>query len=60
MQIANLSKSALEKIKSYRYDRIIEKHEGPEHWSSVIKYYNPEFIKIGEKHVLLPLDNRAP
>ena len=56
VQFKNLSKDTIEKIKSYRYDRIIEKHEGPEHWSSVIEYYNPEFIEIDKKPVLLPID----
>ena len=56
IQLKNLSKDTIDKIKSYRYDRIIEKHEGPEQWSSVIEYHHPEFIEINGKSVLLPID----
>jgi len=56
IQLKNLTKDTIDKIKSYRYDRIIEKHEGPEQWSSVIEYHHPEFIEINGKSVLLPID----
>ena len=56
MKLADLSPQTLETIKSYRWDRIIEKHEGPETWRSVLKYHNPEFIAIGEHYVLLPVN----
>jgi hypothetical protein len=56
IQLKNLTKDTIDKIKSYRYDRIIEKHEGPEQWSSVIEYHNPDFIEIDKKPVLLPID----
>ena len=56
MKIEDLSTGVIEKIKSYKYDRIIEKHEGPENWSSVLKYYNPEFIEANGYYVLLPVD----
>ncbi len=45
----------LERIRSYRWDRIIEKHEGPEGWDSVLEYYDPEFLVLGEHTVLLPV-----
>jgi hypothetical protein len=56
LKINKLSKNAIEKIKSCRYDRIIEKHEGPERWDSVLEFYQPEFIEIDGKPVLLPID----
>lgn len=56
IQFNELSKNTIETIKSYRYDRIIGKHEGPEHWRSVIDYDQPEFIEIDAKPVLLPID----
>lgn len=56
IQFKDLSKATIEKIKSYRYDRIIEKHEGPAHWRSVIEYYQPEFIEIDKKPVLFPIE----
>ncbi|MFN6442061.1 MAG: hypothetical protein RMY35_035040 [Nostoc sp. DedSLP01] len=56
MKIADLSDQTREKIKSVRWDRIIEKHEGPEDWESVLKYEEPEFIEIEGCFVLLPVD----
>jgi len=58
MRFADLTRNAIEKIESYRYDRIVEKHEGPERWSSIVEYYDPEFMEIGGKPVLLPLDRK--
>ena len=36
MKLAELSPATIERIKSVRYDRIIEKHEGLEDWESVL------------------------
>jgi hypothetical protein len=55
MKIADLPPQTIEKIKTYRYDCIIEKHEGPEDWSAVLRFYNPEFIEINGYNVLLPI-----
>ncbi|MGI8915223.1 MAG: hypothetical protein ACR2JY_15795 [Chloroflexota bacterium] len=55
MELASLAPATLEKIRSYRYDRIIEKHEGPEGWDSVLEYYEPEFLVLGGHTVLLPV-----
>lgn len=54
--IEELSPKTIDKIKSYRYDSIIEKHEGPRCWESVLEYYNPDFMEIDKKIILLPLD----
>lgn len=56
MKLSDLSDETLNKIKSLRWDRIIEKHEGPERWSSVLEYYNPEFMEIEGRWVLLPVE----
>jgi hypothetical protein len=56
MQLSELSPEALEKIRAVRWDRIIEKHEGPEKWSSVLEYYEPEFLTIEGQSVLLPVE----
>lgn len=56
MKVSDLSTETLEKIKSVRWDRIIEKHEGPETWESVLRYEQPEFIEIEGRWVLLPID----
>ncbi|QTA78394.1 Uncharacterized protein dnl_06160 [Desulfonema limicola] len=55
MKFKDLSTETIEKIRSYRWDRIIEKHEGPEPWDSTLKYNRPEFMDINGYHVLLPL-----
>ncbi len=56
MKLAELSQQALAKIKSVQWDRIIEKHEGPEDWDGVLRYSEPEFIMIEGNPVLLPVD----
>jgi hypothetical protein len=56
MKLSDLSPEILEKIKSVRWDRIIEKHEGPEDWESVLRYYEPEFLEIEGRWVLLPVE----
>ena len=56
MKLSDISLETLEKIKLVRWDRIIEKHEGPENWSSVLQYEEPEFMEIDGYSVLLPVD----
>jgi len=56
VKFSELSPGALEKIPSYKYDRIIEKHEGPERWSDVLQYEEPNFLLIEGDHVLLPVE----
>ncbi len=56
MKLVELSQETLEKIKSVRWDRIIEKHEGPEDWAAVLRYSEPEFIMVEGHPVLLPVD----
>ncbi|MHC5819965.1 MAG: hypothetical protein ACYT04_29875 [Nostoc sp.] len=46
MKISEISTETLEKIKSVRWDRIIEKHERPENWSSVLRYEESEFLSV--------------
>jgi hypothetical protein len=55
MKLSNLSPEVIEKIKSYRWDGILGKHEGPETWDSVLEYGNPELMEIDGHHVLLPI-----
>lgn len=57
MKLATLSESAISQIKTVRWDRIIEKHEGPEDWESVLRYSEPEFLEIEGRWVLLPIDS---
>jgi hypothetical protein len=56
MKLSDLSSEIIEKIKSVRWDRIIEKHEGPENWGSVLRNYEPEFLEIEGRWVLLPVE----
>ncbi len=56
MKLTDLSSETREKIKTLRWDRIIEKHEGPESWESVLRYYDPEFMNIEGQFVLLPIE----
>lgn len=37
MRFAELSPEVVEQIRRYRYDRIVEKHEGPERWEFVFE-----------------------
>ena len=55
MKLSDLSPAIIERIKGYRYDHIIEKHEGPERWASVLKCYEPEILRVNRYDVLLPL-----
>ena len=55
MRVKELSDEVLEQIRSTRFDRIVEKHEGPEWWASVLRWYEPEFMTIAGHDVLLPI-----
>lgn len=56
MKIAELSAKTLEKIRAVKYDRIVERHEGPESWGAVLEYGQPDFIEVDGHWVLLPID----
>lgn len=58
MKVAHLSDQVLKKIRRLRYDRIIEKHEGPFDWKDELKYGSPEFMNIEGHAVLLPVDRK--
>lgn len=56
MEVSSLSPEAREKITRLRFDRIIEKHEGPERWADVFEYADPDFLNLAGHDVLLPVD----
>lgn len=56
LTIADLSAEVTAKIRQYQWDRIIEKHEGPEDWASVLDFSDPEFMLIADCAVLLPVE----
>jgi hypothetical protein len=56
LKLSSISPTARERIKTWRWDRIIEKHEGPMDWASTLEHYDLEFIETLGHHVLLPVD----
>jgi hypothetical protein len=56
MKFEDLSPEMLEKLKTLRFDRIYEKHEGPWGWSYWIEDDELEFIQMSGYDVLLPID----
>jgi hypothetical protein len=56
MAIKDVPEGTLDRLRQWRWDGIIEKHEGPESWDSILKWYDPEFLRIGEFDVLLPTE----
>ena len=58
LTVADLSAEAIGKIRAFQWDRIIEKHEGPESWASVLDIYDPEFLTIAGLPVLLPIEQK--
>jgi hypothetical protein len=66
MKIADLSPELIEQLKTVRWDRIIEKHEGPEDWKHQLGYRSQyielteaddaEFLEIEGHFVLLPIE----
>lgn len=55
MKFADLKPETIEKLKTRLYDRIVEKHEGPERWKWQIEHGECEFIRAGEHFLLLPV-----
>lgn len=65
MKVADLSPKLLEAIKTVRWDRIIEKHEGPDSWEYSIGHRSEyvelteaddaEFLEIDGYFVLFPV-----
>ncbi|MHA1730809.1 MAG: hypothetical protein ACTSU5_02650 [Promethearchaeota archaeon] len=54
MKFADLSPEAIDKIKEYEYDYILEKHEGPSRWEWFLKHNDPEFTECDGRWVLIP------
>jgi hypothetical protein len=55
MTLSELSPAARKRIEALKYDRIIEKHEGPESWKSTLRFTEPEFMHVAGYDVLLPV-----
>jgi hypothetical protein len=54
MGVKDLSAAVVDRIKQLRYDRIIEKHEGPEEGAWALEE-GPEFLSADGRLVLLPV-----
>lgn len=50
MQVKDLSPATIAAIKETRYDRIIEKHEGPETWKYQLDYDDPHTKELVEMY----------
>lgn len=58
MKLADYPPEVLERLREMRYDRIIEKHEGPERWEVLLGAwpdYRAEVTEIQGYQVLLPI-----
>ena len=58
MKLQDLSPDIRSHVARFRWDRIIEKHEGPEDWTYDLKDDEVEFLSIEGFDVLLPIDKR--
>lgn len=56
MKLNALSEAQIAKIKRYRYDWFVEKHEGPWDWAGMLRYQSPDFLDAEGRAVLLPVD----
>lgn len=55
MKLSLLPPSLLEKVNVYKWDGIIEKHEGPFDYGSFNRFVDPEFMTVDGFSVLLPV-----
>lgn len=58
MKLQDIPPRLRSRVANYRWDRIIEKHEGPEDWTYDLKDDYVEFLNIDGFDVLLPIDKR--
>ena len=56
MKLADLSPETRRRIAAMRFDRIVEKHEGPWTWEYRLDHERVEFLTIDGYDVLLPID----
>jgi hypothetical protein len=55
MRFSELSPQTLEKLHAYKYDRILEKHEGPFGWEAKLRYDDLELLQADSYSLLLPI-----
>lgn len=56
MRLQNISSELRLRVATFRWDRIIEKHEGPEDWSYLLEDDYVDFLHVDGFDVLLPVD----
>ena len=56
MKLSSLSRAVLERVNAYKWDGIIEKHEGPFDYGSFNRFTDPDFMTTAGFNVLLPVD----
>lgn len=56
MTFDELPEETKQAIRSWRFDRIIEKHEGPERWDSFLTWVGHDLIEAEGKYLLLPVE----
>ena len=55
MKLSSLALPILERVRAYKWDGIIEKHEGPFDYGESSRFSDPEFMEINGFNVLLPV-----
>ena len=55
MKLSSLPPLVLERVRTHKWDGIIEKHEGPFDYGEFSRFTDPEFMIINGFNVLLPV-----
>ena len=56
MRLQSIPQEVRSRAVNFRWDRIIEKHEGPEDWKYLLKDDYVDFLRVAGFDVLLPID----
>ncbi|MGH2607658.1 MAG: hypothetical protein ACRDHF_01100 [Tepidiformaceae bacterium] len=55
MALSDIRPETLELLRAWRYDRTIEKHEGPESWRSYLEHEEPAELIVNGRRMLIPV-----
>jgi hypothetical protein len=56
MRLQSIPPDVRSRVAKFRWDRIIEKHEGPQDWGYLLKDDYVDFLRVDGFDVLLPVD----
>jgi hypothetical protein len=56
MRLEDIAPEELKRVAKFRWDRIVEKHEGPWEWEYLLEAYLVEFLNVNGFEVLLPVE----